>query len=392
MNWINPPVGKLGKLFVAVIVFLFYVGLFLAFTPPQNNLLSFLWPFHYGLKEGFDDPTLPGITSVSIDRRDLPLSQYMIKASYLSAYDGNQMTLDQLKSVLKRGCRFVDFEIFTSPDGDAFLGYSVDPTFHLVRGFGKTMDDRITIQQVFSVLAANSFGVLPPNPQDPMIIQLRVKSNDPYVYTTIARAIQKTLLPKLYMDGGKANPVGKDTYLSEIMGKFVVVLDRSTDMEPSFVPSACSDKKGDAIHPGCLNIQDFVNVYSGGSEWRKVDYSPPNNLNDTTKGGLMSPILDDTTQNKTILYANQAPVELNLVQPAPNTALPAGNPDPVSIISYVAKLGCQTMPMLFYVEDTGLLFYETLFRNFKSAFVPMGYAVNAMNQQGTINTNVGVYV
>lgn len=387
MNWINQPVAKL--LFV-VGIFLFYIGMFLIFSPQTSNLCG----CSKSLIEGFDDPTLPGISSVSIDRQDLPLSQYAIKASYLSAYNGTQMSLEQLKSVLKRGCRFVDFEVFSSQDGDVFLGYSVDPTFHLVRGYGKTMDDRITIQQAFSVLAANSFGVLPPNPQDPMIIQLRVKSKDENVYTTIASAIKKTLLPKLFMDktSGKATTVSKDTHLSDIMGKFIIVLDRSTDIEPSFVPSTCSGKKGDAVHPGCLNIQDFVNIYSGGSEWRKIDYSPPNNLNDTTKGGLMSPIIDDTTDNKTILYANQAPVELNLVQPALNTELPTGNPDPVSIISYVAKLGCQTIPMLFYVEDTGLLFYETFFRNFKSAFVPMGYAVNAMNQQGTINTNVGVYV
>lgn len=386
MNWINTPVGN----FLAVIgIFLFYVVLFFLYSPDKNAL--FAPSCGCSVKEGFDDPTLPGISSVSIDRQDLPLSQYMIKASYLSAFDGTKMSLDQLKSVIKRGCRFVDFEIFTSPDGGAFLGYSVDPTFQIIKGYGKTMDDRITIQQAFSVLAANSFGVLPPNPQDPMFIQLRVKSHDDSVYTTIASAIKKTLSPKLYMDQ-KANPVSKDTPLSEIMGKFIVILDRSTDIEPTFVPSSCSDNKSGVVHPGCLNIQDYVNIYSGGSEWRKIDYSPPNNLNDTTKGGLLSPIIDDTTGNKTILYANQAPVELNLVQPAPNTALPTGNPDPVSIISYVAKLGCQTIPLLFYVEDPGLLFYETTFRNFKTAFIPMGYAVNAMNQQGTINTNVGVYV
>lgn len=379
MIWRKGPI--LWILFILIVIF--YVWLFIRY-PPTNNLLSF--------QEGFDDPTLPGISSVSIDRRDLPLSQFMIKASYLSAYDGTKMSLDQLKKVIGRGCRFVDFEVFSSQDQDAFLGYSVDPEYRIIKGFGNSMDDRITIEQAFSVLAANSFGVLPPNPQDPMIIQLRVKSDDPYIYIMIANAIKKTLSPKLYMDrtAHKATPVTKDTMLSEIMGKFVIVLDRSTNLEPTYTPSQCFESG--KLNANCVNIQDFVNIYSGGSEWRIVGYSPPNNLNDTTKGGLMSPIIDDKTQNKTILYANQAPVELNLVQPIPNTALPAGNPDTVSIISYVAKLGCQTMPMLFYVEDPGLYFYETFFRNFKSAFVPMGYAVNSMNQQGVINTNVGVYV
>ena len=379
-----------GWIIIVVGLFMFYSGLFLTFSPQSNNLLM---GYGFGVKEGFDDPSLPGIVSVSNNKGDLPLSQFMIKASYLSAYDGNKMSLDQLKSVIKRGCRFVDFEVFSSPDSDVFLGYSVDPTFQIVKGFGNSMDDRISIQQVFSVLAVNSFGILPPNPQDPMIIQLRVKSNDQNVYTTIANAIKKSLLPKLFMEStsGKATAVSKNTRLSDIMGKFVIVLDRSTNLEPIFVPSSCSELNSGVIHQGCLNIQDFVNIYSGGSEWRKVDYSPPNNLNDTTKGGLMSPIIDDTTNNKTIIYANDAPVELNLVQPAPNTTLPTGNPDSVSIISYVAKLGCQTIPMLFYMEDSGLYFYEIIFRNFKSAFVPMGYAVNSMNQQGTINTNVGIY-
>jgi len=389
-KWINHPVGK--SLFVFGLL-LFYFWLFLTFSLQHQSINNSIFDCgcSESFKEGFDDATLPGISSVSIDRQDLPLSQCAIKASYLSAYDGTQMSLDQLKSVIKRGCRFVDFEVFTSQTGDVFLGYSIDPTFHLVRGYGKTMDDRITIQQVFSVLAANSFGVLPPNPQDPMIIQLRVKSNDPDVYTTIANAIKKSLLPKLYMDktAGKAITVSKDTHLSEIMGKFVIVLDRSINIEPSYVPSTCS---GGTVGAGCLNIKDYINIYSGGSEWRKIDYSPPNNLNDTTKGGIMSPIIDDTTNNKTILYANQTPVELNLVQPAVNTELPSGNPDPISIISYVSKLGCQTIPMLFYVEDTGLYYYETMFRNFKTAFIPMGYIVNSMNQQGTISTNVGIYV
>lgn len=383
---------KLYSVFGVIFLFLFYFGLFLLFSPVSNTNLLNYFNCSCDLKEGFDDPTLPGINSVSFDRRDLPLSQYMIKASYLSAYDGTNMTLDQLKSVLKRGCRFVDFELFTSQEGDVFMGYSVDPSFHVVKGYGKTMDDRITIQQVFSCLATNSFGVLPPNPQDPMIIQLRVKSDDPSVYSTIANAIKKTLLPKLYFDktSGKAIIVSKDTPLSEIMGKFIIVLDRSVNIEPLYVPSTCSGDNNSVS--GCLNIQDFVNIYSGGSEWRKIDYNPPNNLNDTTKGSLMSPIIDDTTDNKTILYANQTPVELNIVQPALNTELPKGNPDSVSIISYVAKLGCQTLPMMFCYEDTGLLFYETFFRTFKTAFVPMGYAVSSMNQQGVINTNVGVYV
>ena len=51
------------------------------------------------------------VTINSIHKNDthLPLSQYVIKASYNSALTGNYVNKDMIKYILSRGCRFLDF-------------------------------------------------------------------------------------------------------------------------------------------------------------------------------------------------------------------------------------------------------------------------------------------
>ena len=42
----------------------------------------------------------------------LQLSNYCIKSSYNTAYNGSDVSIDMITYVLSRGCRFVDFEVY----------------------------------------------------------------------------------------------------------------------------------------------------------------------------------------------------------------------------------------------------------------------------------------
>ena len=87
----------------------------------------------YSILEGYEDSTVtqlhdnnlisPSITNVSDTTKNLPLKELCIKASYNTAYNGydiinttntNGSYHDMIEYVLSRGCRFLDFELYSS--------------------------------------------------------------------------------------------------------------------------------------------------------------------------------------------------------------------------------------------------------------------------------------
>jgi hypothetical protein len=74
------------------------------------------------------------VTIQSIHETDtkLPLSQYVIKASYNSALTGKYVNSNMIKYVLSRGCRFLDFEIFLI-DGKPQIAYTSDSKYKTIQ-------------------------------------------------------------------------------------------------------------------------------------------------------------------------------------------------------------------------------------------------------------------
>ena len=55
--------------------------------------------------------------------QDNSLRNFIIKSSFNSAYSGSYMNLEMIKYVLKRGCRFLNFQVFIK-DNTAIVAYS----------------------------------------------------------------------------------------------------------------------------------------------------------------------------------------------------------------------------------------------------------------------------
>ena len=319
----------------------------------------------------------------------MSLNQYMIMASCDTAYDGSMVTTTQLLSVIQTGCRFYDFQVFyddTESYGMArpYIGYSTpDPTFVSIQGVNTDSTKRLTLVQVLTTIASNCFNPFAPNFYDPVFIHLRIKSMNENIYDQVAQNIHDTITSRLFLDQtGRAIPVHKETLLRELMGKIIIVVNRT--LNPHYLQTTACEPALSAnnLAPPCIYLGLYVNIESGGTNWRAIAFQPQKNAQCAVQGGTASPIVDESTQSMGIIMANNSSIELFMV--LPNYTF---NPDILSISTYVSQYACQTLMVRFYLTDGGLSWYKGLFSVYKTAFLPMGYAINAIASP-EINTAV----
>jgi Phosphatidylinositol-specific phospholipase C, X domain len=175
-------------------------------------------------------PSLDGnIRPISINDPDCKynLYDYYIKTAYNAcsggAYKNDFVDIANLKAVLKQGVRGLDFEIYsvnnqpvvaTSTSED----YFVKETFNSVN-FGTVMD---TIQNY-----AFSGGTCP-NPTDPLIIHLRIKSNNQEMYSNLAnifKSYDSIMLGKEYSFENSGRNLGSTPLLS-LQNKVILIVDK----------------------------------------------------------------------------------------------------------------------------------------------------------------------
>lgn len=122
---------------------------------------------------------------------DLPLKEYCFKSSYNSAVSGDFVSEDMIKNVLARGCRFIDLEVLIVNDIPC-VSYTKDSQF-LIRETKNDHADRLLLQSALSTISSNAFTSTVPNPNDPIFIHIRVKSNHSNALKLIASDIHSTL-------------------------------------------------------------------------------------------------------------------------------------------------------------------------------------------------------
>lgn len=313
---------------------------------------------------------------------DLSLSELCVKASYNSAISGNYVNLDMLGYVLGRGCRYIDFEVLYVPVDESSALVNKFAPMKPVVGFTTATDystvssyNTIGLDKILGYAVATAFSPSCPNHKDPLFINLRVKSNNTSIYPDIAAALDNSLGSKIYSDPGRtvytdlstytginpALPVTKNTRLGDIMGKVVVMMDKT--IYPNYVnyTSNCTTGSGP-----CYDLANYVNIQNGSQDMNLVLYSFV-----TVKPPIQ--ILDDdmhtTVQNITV--ANPDNVFLmNQKNKNPNYA------------DYILKYGCQWVPYRFYQNDAALADYETFFNDHGSGFVPMVSAISYFMNRG----------
>jgi hypothetical protein len=104
-------------------------------------------------------------------------NQYFIKASWNTAYSGNfKMDISMVVQVLNRGCRFIDFEIYSVTDSSSNLqnqpvvGFSSDAGSN----YQTSSKNTLPLYDVLLTAITTSTSLIVKN--DPLYIQLRIKS------------------------------------------------------------------------------------------------------------------------------------------------------------------------------------------------------------------------
>ena len=275
--------------------------------------------------------------------QDNALRNFCIKSSFNSAYTGGYMNLDMIEYVLRRGCRFLDFQVFIK-DNTAIVAYSKDDD---VDAF--TSDSpALSLGGVLRTINMNAFNEHSPNPNDPLFINIRILSNLPAAQSIVAETIAASLQERLYTNPntGYAVPIDLNVQMQKLYGKIIVMTDEISTTSPSPSPSQSNASS--------MKLSNYVNLFTGSNMVRvytesQLTYQPINPPDPYVYN------MHIVTPNLGIFYGIKNSDNYYLVQ----------------------NYGAQIVAQAFYSKDMNLLNYEKLFNDNKSAFVFIPTIVNS---------------
>ena len=319
-------------------------------------------------KEGFQEnldassqSSFPSMTStVNVE---LPINQYFIKSSFNSAYGTNEngakntVSLFALKNVMDRGCRFLDFEVYLAAATDIAnspsipqVGFSTKSSYDVVESA-----NILSLDSVFQQIAETYSSVS--NGQDPLFIQLRIKSKMKTILPEIGKLILSNFKQSLY--NGIIEPA--KIKLSELQRKIVILVDVNYLGSDYKLQAAC-----DASTPDCIFLPDVINAEVGTSDI-------PSTSNVT--------LLDQPKTPPKIKSDNGAYTTVSkwmLSMPEIGMLMARTNPD---FVAFVRDYGVQILPLRFYYNDDNLKYYEQMFTDTgKSAFVSISTVIKYIKQ------------
>jgi hypothetical protein len=178
-------------------------------------------------------PSIDGnIKSVSPSISDCSgnLYDYYIKTAFNAcsggSYKNDFVDICVLKSILKQGVRCLDFEIFNI-NNNPVVSSSTTNSY-----FVKETYNSVNFSDVMSTISNYAFsGGTVPNPTDPLIIHLRIKSNEQAVYSNLAaifKSYNNIMLGKNYSYENNGKNIGAQP-LTSFMGKVILIVDKSNN-------------------------------------------------------------------------------------------------------------------------------------------------------------------
>ena len=292
-----------------------------------------------------------GVSNFDTKKSNLAISEYVIKSSYNSAFTGSYVSLDAIKYVLSRGCRFLDFELFLI-DGGVYVAQSNDP-----QNMSINSQNHLPLDDVLACVSIYGFTAPSPNPMDPLFIQLRIKTDTPEIYKDTALSIDKNLINKLYGTPEKRKLI-PSTLIGDLMGKVVLIIDKIVSPNYNSFPICTT------TDTTCYNLDNYANMIAGSESLRtyKINnlleqHTRPYNVDDNN-------ITTDTIKMQ-IAIPDIDTVNLN-------------NPD---IIPLIKNYGVQITGYRFYKNDSNLTNYELLFSGNNSAFVSLAAVFHIITNQ-----------
>lgn len=267
------------------------------------------------------------------------LRNFVIKSSFNSAYTGGYMNLDMIKYVLRRGCRYLNFQVFIK-DNTPIVAYSEDD----MNNSFTSNPPALSLGGVFSTINMNAFNEHSPNPNDPIFIHLQIMSSLSTANAMIAQSIAASFDDNLYKNPttGLAVPIDLNTQMNRLKGKVIILADSSR------LPHSPAPAGQSAENQGAMKLQDYVNLFVGENNVRL--YTD----NQLTAQPINPP--DPFVYNFSIVYPN-----LGFFYGINNS-----NADYL-----IRNYGTQVIGQAFYNNDSNLKQYENIFDKFQTAFIPI---------------------
>jgi hypothetical protein len=343
-------------------------------TNTEGMVGSMNTPIANKQRDGFTSKNTNTCNNSYSDPKNLPLREYYVKASFNTAYDGNDVSCSTIITRLAEGYRFIDFNVF-SASGDVYVGFS--------QGNTPTLDSAsLKLSDALQCIAKHAF-VKPTTPPAsavswdytdlPLIISIRVfrsATSTVDVISSVANIINPTsgstssgkvsapAYSSNYYLNEKNMPVQVDscTPLSKISKKIIFTMNIENILEVYTPNAEFASNVPDATKTAA---NTFVNFYTGGhtcpAYYRYTDTSLTSRTNTLMKNN------DDLNSYQTnVRY-------MMIVFPHPLDA----NVQP-DVQLFALNCSVLLLPMRVYLgDDSGKLALNTFIFDYnKTAFVP----------------------
>lgn len=267
----------------------------------------------------------------------LNITNYAIKASMNTAYDGVGNNTDMINFVLSRGCRYLDFEVYRYTDPNTNSNKNVVSISKNKDSQPIPLDSELTIGDALNYVNMYAFNSTCPNLSDPIFIQLRLKCKEEEK-ASLCYDINENITSKLHPRyNGK---ITKSTSMKNLLGKIVIVMSAS-DITYNNTPDA--------------NLSKNINIYSH--------------------------TLPDM---QTYPYLSLPPAKINVLQDMYSCDVSFikqvqfdtyTNADSYDIFK---NYTCNIIPMMFWDSGANLCNYETLFNKCGGGIIPMSCIHNQL--------------
>jgi hypothetical protein len=243
----------------------------------------------------------------------------------IGSYKDNYVDVCALKQLLLMGVRGLDFEVY-SIDNQPVVAISTSPS-----NFVKETYNSIPFSQIMYVLSSNAFSSgTCVNPDDPLIMHLRIKSTNTTMYQNLANIFKQYdnlfLGPEYsYESHGKNLGI---VPLLKLRKKIVLIVDK---MNNSFMD--------------CKDFYEYVNLTSNSIFMHALPFNNVKNTPDLVE------LQDYNKSNMTIVFPDN--IGANPVNPNLATCL---------------ATGCQMIGMMFQFYDSNLQAYIQTFNSAGYAF------------------------
>jgi hypothetical protein len=259
------------------------------------------------------------------------LYDYYIKTAYNAcsggSYKNNFVDTCNLKAVIKQGVRCLDFEVY-SVDDEPVVATSTQDDFYIKETFNS-----VNFGDVMKTIKDYAFaGGTCPNSTDPLLIHLRIKSNNQKIYTKMAeifKSYDTDMLGKEYSFENDNTNLGTVPLL-QLQKKIILIVERNLNNSNAFLENK--------------EFLEYVNLTSSSMFMRALDFNQIKDNPDITE------LTEYNRRNMTIVF--------------PDKGMNPPNPSALLCRTY----GCQMVAIRYQLVDNFLIQNTMMFDRAGYAF------------------------